>query len=637
MGADTPIRLEAAPAEAAAWVATVGDHGLTVDVPPGPAYLLDGLQDRSTLVAREADRTVLFDGMLRNRAELGATLEYRARPEAGDAEFVLQAYRHWGEDLLAHLRGVFALVLWDRARALWLGARDQAGVYPLFYAEAGKEMLFSTSVEALVRHPGVSTAINRAAVADYVCHRPHDLEETYFSRVRRVPPAHVLRQCRGQRSLRRYWHPGASGTRVSGAEEVAERFSALLTRVVDNSISPGFTGILLSGGLDSGALAALASDASRGEDKSGPLAVSLVFPHPECNEEPTQKAVAAALGLGQLLVPFDDAVGPRGLVQAALDVSANWPTPPVSAWLPAYRTLTRQARGRGCRVVLSGTGGDEWLSVGMDRGTDLLRAGDLVGLLGFMALVRRAWPVSPIRIAWTVLWRFGARALMRRAGARALRRTAPALLRRYRLSICARPAWLAPDPDLRREIDRRLEARVEADLLHQYPQSFEEESLEETLTGVLFPRVLEELFEAGRRSGVRILMPYWDADVVDLLYHTPSALLASGGRTKGLLRAMLAQRLPGLGFERQRKVKADSFFNSCLFAEAPAAWTTMGGMRTLATLGIVDASLDGVIEAAIEHGDVEQAYLIWDGLTAEGWLRGCLGIAAAGWRNGHER
>jgi hypothetical protein len=244
--------------------------------------------------------------------------------------------------------------------------------------------------------------------------------------------------------------------------------------------------------------------------------------------------------------------------------------------------------------------------------------------------------VSPIRIAWTVLWKFGARVLLRRAAAQTLRRTAPSFLRRYRLNACARPAWLAPDPDLRREIERRLEARVEASLRRQYPRSFEEESLEETLTGVLFARVLEELFEAGRRSGVRILMPYWDADVVDLLYHTPSALLASGGRTKGLLRAMLARRFPGLGFERQRKVAADSFFKACVFGAAPASWADMGRMRALAELGIVDASFDRVIQAAIAHEDVDRTYLIWDGLTAEAWVRGRLGFAASGRRNGHD-
>ena len=56
MEADTPIGVEA-PAETAAWVAMVDDHRLTVDVPPGPAYLVDGFQERSTLVARDVERT----------------------------------------------------------------------------------------------------------------------------------------------------------------------------------------------------------------------------------------------------------------------------------------------------------------------------------------------------------------------------------------------------------------------------------------------------------------------------------------------------------------------------------------------------------------------------------------------------
>ena len=126
--------------------------------------------------AEDAFCSVIFDGVLYNRADLS---EYASGSSTeNDAAIVLKAYRRWGEDLLNKIKGIFALIIQDRERDVLLGARDPVGVYPLFYASIEGEWLFSTSIEALTRHPRVSAEVNRAALADHLCHRWPDVEET---------------------------------------------------------------------------------------------------------------------------------------------------------------------------------------------------------------------------------------------------------------------------------------------------------------------------------------------------------------------------------------------------------------------------------------------------------------------------
>ena len=83
-------------------------------------------------------------------------------------------------------------------------------------------------------------------------------------------------------------------------------------------------------------------------------------------------------------------------------------------------------------------------------------------------------------------------------------------------------------------------------------------------------------------------MPYWDVDVLEMLYRIPPHLLNKGGRSKGLVRQTVARRFPQLGFERQKKVIATNLFNSMMLQDGKKAWRVLGGTQALAKLGIVD-------------------------------------------------
>ncbi len=490
---------------------------------------------------------VIFDGVLYNGAELGGVAPEDS-PSPNQAEQVLEGYLRWGEGVLARIRGTFALVLWDVRLDLLLAVRDPVGIHPLFYAEGGRCLLFSTSIDTLIAHPSVSRELNRAALADHLYHRWPKIEETYYCQVKRVPAGCVRRMDKNGGRVYRYWDPAPPGRPVEWLkEEELGAFDALFQRVVSRFLELGPAGIFLSGGLDSVSVAALAAHRCREEGLSPPWALSLVYPQPECNETEVQQGVARGLGLPQVMVPFKEAVGPQGVFQAALEVSRGWPAPLLSLWVPAYQYLGAQGRQQGCRVILTGDGGDEWLGVSPLLAADLLQALDLEGLRRLWVSQRRSFEMSNYWLFVNLFWRYGTRVLLRSLLQRSFPRAFLAL-KRQRLRM-TQPSWVAPGEDLAREVEKRLAEHLAggavADFYHQ--------EIRPALEHSLVSMEMEESFEGARRLGLKVCKPYWDADLVELLCRVPPRYLNQGERSKGLVRSVISRRFPHLGFEKQKK------------------------------------------------------------------------------------
>jgi asparagine synthase (glutamine-hydrolysing) len=569
-------------------------------------------------MAQRGDCTAFFDGLLYNRAELAERL---GLPSASDAELLVHAYLQWGEKVLHELRGIYTLMVGDRRRERVLCARDRVGSYPLFYADLGGELLLSTSIDVLLRDSRVPGEVNRAALADHLAHRWPDPGETYFAALRRVPPGHSLVAERGRTRIGRYWSPVAhDGTVNWVSEDELERFGDLLGAAVARFVDLGPSGIYLSGGLDSVSVAALAAETSRNAARPAPWALSLGFSHQEANEQAIQRGVASALDLPQLLIPLEEAAGPNGLMEAAVELSRDWPAPVVNLWLPAYHRLALEGRERGCRVILSGHGGDEWLTVSPYYAADLIFALDLRGLFRLWENQRRSYPIPARTIARNLTWRFGIRPLL----GLGVGRIAPwaAELRRQR-EFQATPGWIAPDPRLRRELaDRARGSAPQPPRPGQVYLSEMNQALDHALVGM----ELEEAFEGGRRLGLRFGHPFWDADLLSFLYRTPPELLNRGGRSKGLVRSMLARRFPELGFERQRKITGTPVARAMFVRGGRAAWRRLGGARALAELGVVDgaatsALVEGLLAERRSPEEIAHSYRIWDILALEAWVR----------------
>jgi Asparagine synthase/Glutamine amidotransferase domain len=566
---------------------------------------------------------VLFDGVLHDRAALVARLD--ARMESDDAELVAQGWSRLGLSLFEVLSGFFALAILDRRSGELICARDPLGVHPLFYARAPDGLFLSPSANTLAAQPGVGSGLNRAALADTLCRRWPAPQETFFEAVRRVPSGHLLRVKGRHIDCHRYWDPAPPGTAVRWAdEEELENFDALLDQAVDRCLALGPTAIYLSGGLDSISVAAVATDRARNRGLNDPLALSLHFPEPQSNEEKVQRGVARELGLKQLTLPIEDAGGSRGLLESVLEISAARSAPVIGCWLPGYRALGLEARAAGCRSILTGGGGDEWLTVSFFIAADLIRSFDVRGMRRLARTLGRSVQSTRVSLWRNLLWSFGAQPMLRAAVVRRVPPDSRSLARwRRRAARKAMPDWVAPDPEVLEQVLSRAEQgrdRLEWDRSGSFYLQQGRISLDHAIVSM----EMEEVFENGRSMDMRVLMPYWDPDLVDLLYRVPPDLLDRGDRAKALVRETLANRFSGLGLDRQKKVIASRYFTSVMLGQGSRIWDRIGGAQglALAELGLVDpVRLDEFAGRAFSSNNVRLANRIWNVLNFESWVR----------------
>jgi hypothetical protein len=247
-----------------------------------------------------------------------------------------------------------------------------------------------------------------------------------------------------------------------------------------------------------------------------------------------------------------------------------------------------------------------------------MRSGNARGVYRLWTTMHRSYRLSRLATLRSVLWRFGAKPIVAGLG----ERLAPWAIRgyRYREKRRSTPEWVAPDPDLRAAV---LGRAAESANERRGAGSFYLREGQISLDHALVSMEMEELHEASRRTGLPIRMPYWDADVVDFLYRTPPEALNEGGRSKGLVRGMLARRFPELGFERHKKVLATNYFTGLMLREGPRAWRDLGGAEALAGTGVLNpARLESWIREVFDGIKPGETARLWNLMSLEVWIRG---------------
>ena len=320
-------------------------------------------------------------------------------------------------------------------------------------------------------------------------------------------------------------------------------------------------------------------------------------------------------------------MGGQGVLAAAVALSASWPTPLMCQPLPAFGYLGHVGKREGRQVVLTGSGGDEWMEVSPFLAADSLGTLRLDRLYHLWKSLYNSHHLFLSTFSPHLLWNYGLRPLVATSIKRVWDKVAPSSLHAYRGWRVSHsiPRWVAPDPELRRElIERGVATEERGARLISRLGSFYAFALRQLLDHPLSMLQMDEQFELGQRVGVRILHPFWDADLVRFLYRVPPEMLNRGLRTKALVRDMLARRFPEMGFARQKKVLPSGYFESVALEEGPKLWKSMNGTPKLAELGLVDQSaLQPQIEAVLAGRKQNQRYISWRVLNAEAWLGGC--------------
>ena len=304
----------------------------------------------------ERGLSIAFNGEIYNYVGLRRELEQMGHSfrSHSDTEVLLAAYAEWGTDCLTRLNGMFAFAIYDAQHQQMFLARDRAGEKPLFYRLDGATLYFASELKALLNNPNLPRQIDPEALDCYLAMGFVPGERCILQGYNKLPPAHAmtfdLRQ--GLTHIWRYWQlPELDfDAETHDEESLLNELEALLEDAVGKQMVADVPiGVLLSGGIDSSLITAMAVRHS-----NQVRTFSIGFPgHGKLDETPHARMIARHFGTEHTELVAEPTTADllpilaRQFDEPMVD-SSMFPT-----WLVSH--LVRQH----CTVALGGDGGDE--------------------------------------------------------------------------------------------------------------------------------------------------------------------------------------------------------------------------------------------------------------------------------------
>jgi len=571
-----------------------------------------GLDDPGLLPLRDAEAgvTLVLDGFLHNRREIAASLGLPSTDHVPDQALLLHSWVRWGPACAERWVGEFAVAVWEERSQQLHCITDPMGIRPLFWRELpGGGFAFASETAALLKFdPAPSLNERRLALMGLSALTGSlEPETTIFSGIYRLPAAQLLTVAQTGRRLREYWRPDPEARlRFPSDTECGDALNALLREAVEARLPKATPpAALLSGGLDSSALVALASR-SLGDTGRRLLTLSAVTDKESYGQAPDERQhIEVFKSIPNLDMRFINAsgCGPFDDLEALV---APGSLPSCSFQHFLYTALTREAASTGARIVLDGHGGElsascypaGWLA-------ELLFRGRLVALGGELRAARR----SGIG-AWGVLRTQLIRPLL-----------GPGLLR-------ALGRQRKPDPriawPLRQDFVRDVLSSDAADIIEQLERKLEP-GPNHRLNMITALREEQDDMRMRSHAGfvdypkVRFSYPFLDRRVIEFALAVGGQFKQEGGIGRRLLRLAITGEPAATAMQRQDKLPFSPDYPQRFEAQRALAlrqlqsFADAAPQRELVDFGRVSTALERSIRFDPGHPmrlDPEAAFLI---------------------------
>ena len=552
----------------------------------------------------EGQVAVVFNGEIYNYRELKAELSAlgcRFRTSS-DTEVLLEAYLLWGDRAFERLNGMYALAIWDgRARRLTL-ARDPLGIKPLIYAHDGMRLEFASEIKALLAmRPGASWKIDAQSLHEYLWFGNALGSGTMYAGIRRLEAGECLTFDAAGVNRRKLLHVGALAEVRDDFATATRRVGELLERAVaSHLVSDVPVGIMLSGGIDSSAIASLAVRSSGSRLST----YSMAFDFEDTGELPAAAALARQLGTEhhELYVRADETADlVKALVHCHDEPFAD------AANIPLY-LATRQLRSQ-VKVVLQGDGGDEMFA-GYRRYEMLGMRGPWRALRGLSStLIPRGLdlPDAPRR-ALRMVEALGAADPLRMA-----------------LLLTMDSERHLPGQIVGEPMQQRLRSvdpfRRYREVLQSLPATDDVQKMLWTDASILLPDTfLEKVDRSTMAHGVEVRVPFLDIELAKYALRMPAEYKVRGRERKRVLRHALRGIVPDEVLDRPKRgfgVPYGRWLREHLYESLQSYARESRAVR--------DGVLDGrrIAQLAEEHRrrHRDHGFLLWKALQIAIWYQ----------------
>jgi len=495
---------------------------------------------------------VVLAGRLDNRRELRDLASAKGLPprNATDVELALRSYQICGLDFATRLLGDFAILIWDAREKRLVGARDVVAERPFYYAQAVGTVFVASEPRALLTQAEISREANESMVAQHLADRIVSTEETLYSGIARLPPAHLLIASAEGVRTKRYWAPDPRREiRYRTDDEYAEHFREIFAEAVRCRLrSQGPVAADLSGGMDSSSVVAMIHHLDQTAAHRVPHVehLSLIFPGESCDESRWIESVERRWSIRSSKQPPTLATEAHCRQQVAF--YRDLPDYPNGTMSDGLRQVARHA---GCRVRFTGLGGDEWLAGSPLHLVDHLRRLQLIRLFRQLRSDSENSGTPQTRL------------LLRAVGA-LLPSSVRSARRRLRAPMSA-PPWIGPALQRHATIDRshpeepgRLKFRSRAS---------------RAIAGILddgFAIHRAEIEErAAAAANLELRQPLNDRRIIEFALALPEEQRWRGEVRKVILRRAMRDLLPPDVLARTAKPQFSSVFVNALGAADP--------------------------------------------------------------------
>ncbi|NDW00451.1 asparagine synthase-related protein [Salipiger sp. PrR002] len=502
--------------------------------------------DASALKQTEA-LTLCGHVRLDNRAELLADLgpdqgvEGTGSDALPDLDLVLQLCAKRGPEALTRISGSFGLALWQGDSACLTVVRDHFGICPLYLGAQDGQLVIASDLR-LAAHLDARPLVARAdTVSAYLAGFEESETRTVYAGLDRLPRAHVLTWRPGSTpQTQRYWQ--LVMPEPMPLPDAAPALRAALQRAVAlRRGDPAKTGCMLSGGLDSSSIAALATAPASAPAATArkPLrSFSFVYNKSDSfDESPFIAEVNQHIGADPVLIHIERGPQPEDLPQLVEEQFDLCPAP----GLLKSRRIYAEARAQGMEALLDGHGGDEVISHGYLRLAELASQGAYLTLWREMRGAARIYGEPVLEPYLAYLYRH---APLRR---RSVRRRAIGWIGRRieggRTSNTNTLALLHPEYRAAQDVDGRKERADEA-FSPSYGPPDERRAHLRTISAPVMVRAFEVLHRSAAAQGIEPIYPFFDRALVELCLRVPPEGKLRGGWSRRVLREAMAGSLP---------------------------------------------------------------------------------------------
>ena len=574
------------------------------------------------MISPDGQGAVAYNGEIYNYVSLREQLRAAGHEfhSQTDTEVLIHGYEEWGTDLFARLNGIFALALWDNARHRLLLARDRFGVKPLYHTtdEQGR-LWFASEVKSLVSGGYRFKSVDPVAIHKYLAFLWVPGPATMFPGVEKLAPGHWAEWRDGRLESHRYWWPEFTPRPMDEANAAAELRTILESTVSRQLIADVPVGVFLSGGLDSTALAALATRVSgrpavcftigfRGEDS--------------VLEQSSADARYARLAANYLGAEFHNIEVAPDIVDLLPKVIWHLDEPIADPAAIATYLICEAARSN-VTVLLSGQGADEVFA-----GYRVQAMSDWADRFGHLPKAVRKAVVAPLVDALP-----------------AMSKLAPGGYPGFLLAVHRYLSKMLAGVDLPRDeryvfyrsyyTDDQLrglyapglkEALASAEAGSEHLQYLKEAPAQDFLNRILYTdwyTFLPELNLAycdkmSMAASIEARVPFLDNEIVDFMLTVPRQLKLRGRTSKLVLREAVKDIVPAEVIKR-RKAGFGVPLRTWLRRDLREMVDDLLGEERIKARGYFDPAAIRALVLADREGRADNTYRIWALLTLELW------------------